>query len=501
MKIHEIAQILPEMTPSEFAELKASIKANGLLDPIVLLDGLILDGRHRVKACAQLKIKPEFIDFSGNDPLAFVLDKNVHRRHLDASQRGMIAARIATMDRGRPRSNGQICLINQSEAAGMVNVGVVTVKHARKVLEKGTSELIQAVDGGKITVDAATAIATLPEKDQKTIALEEDESERRKMIREAKDRQKREPKPEPPPKDEPKSKNHYSVQEWEMLGPSERTAIIAEGFEACGQTLNEQTGTSIEWARFSHNTVTGCLHDCPYCYARDFAERYFSQRFTPTFHPARLAGPATVDVPEKALDDESYRNIFANSMSDLFGQWVPEDWISATIEMAKRNPQWNFLTLTKFPQRAAAFEFPDNWWMGTTVDAQCRVSNAEKAFARIRCGTKWLSCEPLLEPLKFSHLDLFQWIVIGGASSSSRTPEWVPDFDWISDLHRAARAAGCRIYYKTNCGMSDGLRIKEFPWADVHKPQLPNAFRYLKGMENDQKEKGRNTAGREEAGR
>jgi protein gp37/ParB-like chromosome segregation protein Spo0J len=488
MKIHEIAQILPEMSPNEFAELKASIKANGLLDPIVLLDDLILDGRHRARACSELKVQPVFVDFHGKDPLAFVLAKNLHRRHLNPSQISMIGARIPTIGSGgdhRSKVEKSTFEKTLNEVSALLNVGRDSVIAARKVIDKGTPELVRAVDQGKITVTAAKLIAVLGEKDQKTIALEEDENERRKKIREAKDRQKREPKPEPPPKDEPKSKNHYSVQEWEVLGPSERGAIIAEGFEACGQTLNEQTGTSIEWAHFSHNTVTGCLHDCPYCYARDIAEQKFEQGFKPTFHPARLAGPGAVKVPERAEEDESYRNIFANSMSDLFGQWVPEDWISATIEMARRNPQWNFLTLTKFPQRATDFEFPDNWWMGTTVDAQCRVSNAEKAFAKIRCGTKWLSCEPLLEPLKFSRLDLFQWIVIGGASSSTRTPEWVPDFDWISDLHRAARAAGCRIYYKTNCGMSDGLRIKEFPWADVHKPQLPKAFRYLKGMEID----------------
>jgi protein gp37 len=421
-----------------------------------------------------------------------VLAKNLHRRHLDQSQKSMIAARIPTIGSGGNHRSSKVEISTfektQADAADLLNVSRESVIAARKVIDKGMPELIRAVDGGKIAVSAAAKIATLPEKDQKLITLEENKRKRQKMIRAAKDRQKREPKPEPQPDfkliaQQSKSGRHYSVPEWEALETSERADIIAAGFKASAQTMNKQESTSIEWAQWSHNTVTGCLHDCPYCYARDFAERIYPQGFTPTFHPARLASPAGVEVPEEALNDESFRNIFANSMSDLFGQWVPEDWISATIEMAKRNPQWNFLTLTKFPQRAAQFEFPDNWWMGTTVDAQCRVSNAEKAFAKIRCGTKWLSCEPLLEPLQFSRLDLFQWVVIGGASQSTRTPNWIPDFDWITDLHRAARAAGCRIYYKTNCGMSDGLRIKEFPWADVQKTVLPKAFRYLKGME------------------
>jgi hypothetical protein len=73
----------------------------------------------------------------------------------------MIAARIATMDRGRPGLNVQICTFDRAAAASMVNVGIRTVSRARKVLEKGTSELIRAVDGGKITVDADICVGGL----------------------------------------------------------------------------------------------------------------------------------------------------------------------------------------------------------------------------------------------------------------------------------------------------------------------------------------------------
>jgi len=150
--------------------------------------------------------------------------------------------------------------------------------------------------------------------------------------------------------------------------------------------------------------------------------------------------------------------------------------------MARRNPQWNFLSLTKFPQRAAEFEFPDNFWIGTTVDAQARLHHAEQAFSKIRCRTKWLSCEPLLTPLKFTRLDLFQWIVIGGASRSTQTPEWRPPFAWIVDLYQQARAAGLKIYMKTNLGIADDIRVKEFAWAEQEQKRLPDALKYLKGM-------------------
>ena len=150
--------------------------------------------------------------------------------------------------------------------------------------------------------------------------------------------------------------------------------------------------------------------------------------------------------------------------------------------MARRNSQWNFLVLTKFPERACKFEFPSNWWMGTSVDAQFRVANAERAFAKIRCKTKWLSVEPLLQRLTFKRLDLFQWIVIGGASSSTITPAWVPPLDWIVDLHQAARQAKLRVYYKTNCGLEDALRVREFPWETATPKLLPEEFQYLKGL-------------------
>ena len=284
---------------------------------------------------------------------------------------------------------------------------------------------------------------------------------------------------------EPEGLGMFSVEEWEDLEYESQLHTIEVGFES-EASLNPQPTDSIEWARFSLNTVTGCLHDCPYCYARDIATRLFKQKFVPTFHPDRLAAPSNTKIPAKARRDVSCRNIFANSMSDLFGQWVPNNWVEATISMAEQNPKWNFLTLTKFPQRAADFEFPSNWWMGTTIDAQCRVANAEKAFKKIKCGTKWLSVEPLLEPLTFRHLDLFQWIVIGGASPSTKTPAWPIEgsqfFEWVADLHVAARKAGLSIYYKTNCGMSDELRVREFPWEAPDVTVLPQAFRYLKGM-------------------
>lgn len=495
MEAHPLARKVPALSPEKYAELKESLRTNGYLEHlgrVVIHEGKVLDGVHRSRACGELGIKALVEKYAGDDPEGFVAAANIHRRHLDPSQEAMAAAELSRLRRGGDRRSqdfkGGKSPLKIADVAKAHSVDATTIKAARVVLEKGSPELVRAVRNGNIAVSAARALVSLPRRDQVAIASEKDDRERAKLIKAAKDSARREPRPEPPPAvelthtKEKTKKRYYSVREWEQLSKEARDRIVADGFEAEAEKMNEQTGTSIEWARWSHNTVTGCLHDCPYCYARDIAERLYPQKFAPTFHPSRLAGPGSVEVPDAARKDESYRNVFANSMSDLFGQWVPGEWIEATIEMAVRNPKWNFLTLTKFPQRAAEFEFPQNWWMGTTVDAQARVENAEKAFAKVKCGTKWLSLEPLLEPLEFKRLDLFQWVVIGGASESKKTPAFVPPWRWLTQLQAQADAAGCRVYHKTNLPIGDALRLREFPWVTPEEFKRPKPFNYLKGM-------------------
>jgi protein gp37 len=161
-------------------------------------------------------------------------------------------------------------------------------------------------------------------------------------------------------------------------------------------------------------------------------------------------------------------------MADLFGRWVPREWIEAVLQVVADNSQWNFLFLTKFPIRLAEFDFPANAWLGTTVDAQARVANAERAFSKVRGGVKWLSCEPLLEPLRFNSLEMFDWVVIGGASSSTQTPEFHPPRAWVESLEAQARRAGCKVYEKTNLLE----RIREYPGqADAAPVNVPDAFK------------------------
>lgn len=238
--------------------------------------------------------------------------------------------------------------------------------------------------------------------------------------------------------------------------------VMVETHKAAAKATFNRTNENVDWAWWTWNPVTGCLHDCPYCYARDIANRFYPQKFVPTFHEDRLTAPKNTPVPDSP--DERSRRVFTCSMADLFGNWVPQEWIDAVFEAVRDNAQWEYLMLTKFPQRLASIEWPDNVWVGTTVDRQYRVEIAEKAFRGVKAGVKWLSCEPLLEPLKFTSLEMFDLVVIGGASKSSQTEEFWPPLEWVIDLHNQARAAGCAIYYKENAISGATPRPKEYPF-------------------------------------
>ena len=194
----------------------------------------------------------------------------------------------------------------------------------------------------------------------------------------------------------------------------------------------------------------GCLHACNYCYARDIANRLYRPQFKPAFYPGRLKCPAQTDVPREAKQDIGQKNVFTCSMADLFGKWVPEELIQMVLDVVRKSPQWNFLFLTKFPQRHLKLEFPDNAWIGTSVDSQKMIQNAEEIFKDVKAKVKWLSCEPMMERLTFKHLDRFQWVVIGGSSKSTQTPEFRPPREWVTHLWSQARAASCMIYEKPN---------------------------------------------------
>jgi len=213
-------------------------------------------------------------------------------------------------------------------------------------------------------------------------------------------------------------------------------------------TFNK-TNDNIEWATWTWNPVTGCRHGCPYCYARDIATRFGSD-FSPAFHPNRLDAPRNTRVPKGAAENIGLRNVFVCSMADLFGKWVPQEWIDKTLDACRRSPQWNYLFLTKNPERMQDIDWPRNAWAGTTVDCQARTQAAMDAFRDVDAPVRFLSCEPMTEPLSFADMSMFNWIILGGMSDNSGGPTVQPEWSWVEELTDQAERAGLAVYWKPN---------------------------------------------------
>lgn len=123
MEIHEAAKVMPEMLAQEFNELKADIERNGQLVPIELLDGQIIDGRHRQRACVDLGIEPEYVDVRiPGSPAEYVWSLNGMRRHLTASQKAAIA-----VDKAEAKKTNQPKLLTTAQAAEYLGVTASTL--------------------------------------------------------------------------------------------------------------------------------------------------------------------------------------------------------------------------------------------------------------------------------------------------------------------------------------------------------------------------------------
>ena len=194
MELHPYCTLFPDCSEEELQMLTDDIRQNGLLEPIVLFDGKILDGRNRYMACLRSNTKPRTIEFTGNDPLGFVLSKNLHRRQLSESQRAAIAAEIANMRRGynkqeeyanlrisqsqshkgvatdgnfgKESKSTDLPRISQKEAAKMMNVSQRSVNTAAKILKEASPEVVQQVKDGKKTLNAAMTERKPKEKQQ-----------------------------------------------------------------------------------------------------------------------------------------------------------------------------------------------------------------------------------------------------------------------------------------------------------------------------------------------
>lgn len=210
-EVHPVAEIFPMFAASDLANLVNSIRENGLIHPIVLRGGKILDGRNRLLACEKLGIKPTFSYYDGGDPVKFVVALNRDRRQLTPSQLSVVGAKIKKIyeaearTRQRGGQGGSLLPANLPEAKGdardkaaqAVNVSGRSVSDAERVLKHGSPELVQAVESGDVRVSAAAEIANLPKDQQHELVSQGKKAvqQKAKELREAK----RAPKDDSPP--------------------------------------------------------------------------------------------------------------------------------------------------------------------------------------------------------------------------------------------------------------------------------------------------------------
>jgi ParB family chromosome partitioning protein len=171
---HPAADMFPLLATEQARELAEDIRTAGLINPIILTDGKILDGRNRLLACIEAGVAPRFVEWSGSgSPTSWVLSVNLHRRHLDESQRAMVGAKakhrfeeeargrqgarndlVANLPRSEPRKS-------RDDAAALVHVSPRSVESAAKVLKHGGADLVAAVEAGDLAVSKAAQIVAV----------------------------------------------------------------------------------------------------------------------------------------------------------------------------------------------------------------------------------------------------------------------------------------------------------------------------------------------------
>ena len=253
--------------------------------------------------------------------------------------------------------------------------------------------------------------------------------------------------------------------------------------------------TKIDWCDSTWNPVTGCRHGCEYCYARRIAQRFgghtggaVNAKFDPLTRLAEVSKPMFIEQKNGKIINAPYpygfdptfhryrlgeyakkrgRTIFVCSMADLFGSWVPDEWIRDVFDACKAAPQHNYLFLTKNPARYTWLEsegkvpWSDNLWFGTSVTKQTN----QYTWFKDKKFHWFLSIEPLLEDLKDmdARKPLPEWIIIG-AETGQRNGKVIPKRAWIENIVAQCKEYGVPIFMKSSlAGIWGEQLIQEKP--------------------------------------
>ena len=207
--------------------------------------------------------------------------------------------------------------------------------------------------------------------------------------------------------------------------------------------------STIEWTNATWNPVRGCTKispGCKHCYAETFAERWrgipghaYERGFDPRLVPESLDLPRTWRKP---------RTIFVNSMSDLFHESVPDEYITSVFDVMRSTPRHTFQILTKRSERLAALAprltWTPNIWQGVSVESAKYVGRVND-LAAVQSAVRFLSVEPLLGPVPRLPLQGIHWVIVGGESGPGAR-----DMDpaWVRDIRDQCVKAGTGFFFK-----------------------------------------------------
>ena len=214
----------------------------------------------------------------------------------------------------------------------------------------------------------------------------------------------------------------------------------------------------IEWTEATWNPVTGCTKisaGCKNCYAERLANRLqlmgnrrYKNGFRLTLHD---------DVLDLPSSWSRGRMVFVNSMSDLFHERVPLEFIQRVFGTMRKCPQHTFQVLTKRSRRlrmiASQIDWPSNVWMGVSVE-DSRVLSRVDDLRIVPAAIRFLSCEPLIGSLSGLDLTDIQWVIVGGESGFGAREMKI---DWVREIFRACRKANVPFFFKQWGGVRKDL--------------------------------------------